>query len=403
MDVHEKIALLSDASRYDISCACGTRGGPDHRQRGADGLWVYPVSLPRGGASVMLKTLLSNACVNDCRYCPFRRDRAVPRCTLSPEEVVRAFMAYVHQRKVFGLFLSSAVVGDPDYTMDRMTAVARILRAKHRYGGYIHLKVIPGASDAALEEALSLADTVSLNVEAPTRSAFRLLCTSKDYDRDILPPIRLISRLTARGSRHGRVKVMTQFVVGAAGETDAQLVKATFGLYRRLGLSRVYFSAYQRGLGDLSLPGEQAAAGEPGAPLLREHRLYQADWLMRKYGFADDEIPFEPDGSLSLQTDPKQAWADRHPEFFPLDVNRAGKRELLRVPGLGPVTVGRILDLRRGRGRIGSIEQLGRPSPRLRKAERYVEFGDAPGSAAALLAGRRMPLFAALTNTPHQA
>jgi len=374
MDVQEKLALLADASRYDLSCACGTRGGPDHRRRGRDGLWLYPVSLPRGGTSVMLKTLLSNACVNDCRYCPFRSGSDVPRCALSPQEVVQAFLAYVRQRKAFGLFLTSAVVRSPDHTMDCMTDVARMLRLRHGYDGYIHLKVIPGASDAAVEEALSLADTVSLNVEAPTRAAFRLLCGSKDYDHDILRPLRLISRLTARGSRYERVKAMTQFVVGAAEETDAELVKATFGLYRRAGLSRVYFSAYQRGLGDLALPGERASPPAPAALLTREHRLYQADWLMRKYGFADEEIPFESDGNLSLLTDPKQVWADRHLEFFPLDINRAGNWELLRVPGLGPATVKRILDLRRG-GRISSLDQLGRLDLRLRKAERYVTFG----------------------------
>ncbi len=377
MDAEQKLALLADASRYDVSCACGTRGGADHRRRGRDGLWLYPVSLPRGGTSVMLKTLLSNACVNDCRYCPFRSDRDFRRCTLAPEEVARAFMAYVRQKKVFGLFLSSAVVRDPDHTMDRMTAVARILRGRYQFDGYLHLKIIPGASDAAIEEALSLANTVSLNVEAPTRSAFRALTARKDYDRDIVGPMRLISRLTGRGSRYAGVRQMTQFLVGAAGERDAEIVKATFGLYKRLGLGRVYFSAYQRGLGDPDLPGERNEPRGPDDVLMREHRLYQVDWLIRKYGFTDEEIPFEADGNLSLDADPKELWAKAHPERFPIDVNGADRQELLRVPGFGPVTVKRILALRRDGQRVRSIEQLGRLGRRLAKAEGYVKFGRA--------------------------
>jgi len=375
METDDKLAVLADGSRYDLSCACGTRHGTDHRQRAKDGLWLYPVSVPRGGDSVMLKTLLSNACLNDCLYCPFRRERDFRRCTLQPQEIAGAFMAYVRRKKVSGLFLSSGVFGGPDHTMDRMIAVARLLRGKHEYGGYVHLKIIPGASDAAVEEALSLADAVSLNVEAPTRAAFRTLSTSKNYDRDVVGPIRLISRLTAKGARHESVRQTTQFVVGAADETDAQIVGATFGLYKRLGLGRVYFSAYQRGLGDPNLPGERSVPHAPQDPLTREHRLYQADWLIRKYGFADEEIPFESDGNLSLDADPKELWARRHPEFFPVDINRTGRLELLRVPGFGPVTVKRILDLRRDRGRIRSIEQLGRLGKRLSKAARYVEFG----------------------------
>ncbi len=375
MDTAQKLALLADGSRYDLSCACGTRGGTDHRRRGRDGLWLYPTSLPRGGTSLMLKTLMSNACVNNCLYCPFRRDEDFRRCTLSPDEVVRAFMAYVRQKEVIGLFLTSAVVRDPDHTMDRIAAVARLLRARYGYPGYIHLKIIPGASDAAVEEALSLADTVSLNVEAPTRAAFRRLTDSKDYDRDIVRTVRLISRLTAAGGPHAGTRQMTQFVVGAAGESDADIVQATFGLYKRLGLARVYFSAYQQGLGAAELPAEGNPPLRPGDRLTREHRMYQVDWLIRRYGFGADEIPFGPDGNLSLDADPKEVWARRHPEWFPLDVNSADRFELLRVPGFGEVTVRRILMIRRHGGRIRSLRQLGTPGKRLRKAKAYIKFG----------------------------
>ena len=374
MNTREKLQLLADASRYDLACACGTRGGEDHRRRGKDGVWLYPVSLPSGGTSIMLKTLLSNVCVNDCRYCPFRSDRDIRRCTLGADEVAKLFMQLVRRLGIHGLFLSSGVIRNPDHTMDRMTAVARILRDKHDYRGYIHLKVIPGASDAAIEEAVSLANAVSLNVEVPTRSTFAKLSTTKVFDRDIVRPMKRISELTARGTRHARVRQTTQFIVGAAEERDAEIVEATSRLYRRLGLSRVYFSAYQRGLGDPALPGERLRLGNPADLLTREHRLYQVDWLLRKYGFAAGEIPFEPDGSLSLVFDPKEMWARSHPERFPVDVNRADKEGLLRVPGFGLVTVGRVLKRRR-EGRLHSIEDVGKVGKRLNKAARYVTFG----------------------------
>jgi predicted DNA-binding helix-hairpin-helix protein len=373
MEATERLKLLADASRYDLSCACATQK-EEHRKRSPDGTWLYPATLPNGGTSIMLKTLLSSACANDCRYCPLRAGRDTPRHTLAPEEVANLFMDYVHRGGIHGLFLTSAVLRDPDHTMDRLVAVARLLRYKHRYRGFMHLKLIPGASDAALEEALGLASAVSLNVESPKRSAFEALATSKDYDRDIVRPMKLISRLTAPGNRFAGVKQTTQFIVGASTETDSDLIQATWGLYRRLHLGRVYFSAYQRGLGDPALPGERAGL-RPEDLLVREHRLYQTDWLLRKYGFEADEIPLETDGNLSLAADPKTLWAERHPDRFPIDVNRAERLELLRVPGLGPTTVDRILEIRKGGGRLSSIESLGRPNVRLRAAATYLKFG----------------------------
>ena len=369
MDTQRKLRLLADDSRYDLSCACSKADG-DRRRRSPDGLWLYPASLPGGGESIMLKTLLSNSCVNDCRYCPLRNDRPVRRCTLEAKEIADVFMDYVRQRKVVGLFLSSAVLRDPDYTMDRMIAVARVLRGSYGYRGYLHLKVIPGASDAAIEEMLSLASAVSLNAESPSKSSFAALSGKKDYDRDIVRPMKLISKLTARGNRYAGVRQATQFIVGASDETDADRVAATFGLYRRLRLSRVYFSAYQRGLGDPTLPGEQNAA-PPHDLLTREHRLYQADFLIRKYKWDMEDIIFDSDGSLPLDTDPKQRWADRHSEFFPVRVKSADRDSLLRVPGLGPITVKRILHARRSGG-LRSLRNVGLRGKRLEKALKYV-------------------------------
>ena len=373
MDTQHRLEFLADASRFDLACACGTQKD-EHRVRSSAGTWLYPVSLPSGGRSILLKTLMSNVCVNECHYCPFRGGRDTPRCSLQPEEIVSIFLDYVHRKSIHGLFLSSGVMRDPDYTMDRLLAVASLLRKRHQYRGYIHLKIIPGASDAAIEETLSLASAVSLNVEAPHRRAFEQLSPTKNFDRDIVRGIRKISQLTAPGARYSGVRQSTQFVVGAADEKDADIVQATFGLYRRLNLNRVYYSAYQRGLGDERLPGERKTLLDPGDALTREHRLYQVDWLIRKYGFDAAEIPFEPDGNLSLQADPKTLWARRNPQFFPLDVNRAGKNELLRVPGLGPIGVKRILTIRKEGSRINSARDLACAIPRLAGAEKYLKF-----------------------------
>jgi predicted DNA-binding helix-hairpin-helix protein len=196
------------------------------------------------------------------------------------------------------------------------------------------------------------------------------LSQSKDFMRDIVRPVKLISSLTAPGSRYSRVKQTTQFVVGAAGEKDSEIMEATFGLYRRLGLDRVYFSAYQKGLGDASLPGESSTA-RPEDLLTREHRLYQAEFLLRKYKWGIQDIEFEADGNLSLSADPKQRWAERHPECFPVRLRCAEREELLRVPGLGPVTVDRILAARRTGG-LRRLEDAGLRGMRLEKAAGYV-------------------------------
>jgi predicted DNA-binding helix-hairpin-helix protein len=372
MDTIEKLKILSNDSQYDLACACGT-GKDDRRRRGLDGKWLYPVALPNGGYSILLKTLLSNACSNDCKYCPLRSDTNVRRCTLQPEETANVFMEYLRNRKVFGLFLSSGVIGSPDYTMDRINAVARILRYKHHFKGYIHLKVIPGASDAAIEDSLKLASAVSLNVEAPRKNRFDLLSSKKDYMRDIVHPLKLLSKLTGKGERFSRVKCTTQFIVGASDETDSEIVGSMFGIYDRLKFQRVYFSAYQQGLGHPDIPGEKRVVSNPKDVFMREHRLYQVDFLIRRYGFNKEDIVFNEDDCLSLDKDPKQLWADRHPEIFPVKINRADKEMLLRVPGLGPDTVSRILKIRREFG-IRRMEDIGIKGRRMEKLRRYVVF-----------------------------
>jgi len=371
LSAEDKLKILSRDSQFDLACACAPRDD-EHRRRSQEGKWIYPVVLPNGGTTYLFKILLSNECVNHCKYCPLRAAGNAARCSLEPEELVRLFLAYYRGRRVSGLFLSSGVTRDPDTTMERINCVAAALR-RMKFRGYIHLKIIPGASEAAIRQSLGLATAVSLNIETAGEQNFKLLSANKNYARDILRPIQLISRLTAREGPYPGVKQTTQFVVGASRETDRDILLSSWDLYRQLKLARVYFSAYQRGEGTPDLPGENSPATNHDL-LTREHRLYQADWLMRKYGFRADEIPVTADGNLSLAMDPKETWARLHPEYFPVDLNRDAPERLLRIPGLGQVTVERILAFRREGVKLRSVNDLGKRTKLLKKAEAYVTF-----------------------------
>lgn len=371
-DTQQKLEILSAAAQYDLACACGTRED-EHRKRGTQEKWIYPVTLPSGGSSVLFKTLISNVCSNDCKYCPLRADQDVRRCTLSEEETVNTFLDYFNRREVFGLFLTSGVLGTPDATMERLNRIARILRYRRNFRGYIHLKIIPGASANAIEEAVSLSTAVSLNIETPGANHLAKLSSRKRFIEDIVEPIKLISRLTGRGNQYERVKQTTQFVVGAAEETDSEIIKYMWGLYDRLNLKRIYFSAYQKGLGDASIDNDRQSQLPPADAFMREHRLYQVDFLMRKYGFTESDICFDKTGFLSLEIDPKEHWAKLHPDYFPVNINKASKYQLLRVPGLGDITVSRILEQRKI-GRIHGIGDVGKSISRLKKANEYLSF-----------------------------
>jgi predicted DNA-binding helix-hairpin-helix protein len=370
-DCAEKLSILSQDSQYDLACACATRDD-EHRKRSNDNKWIYPVILPNGGTTYLFKTLLSNECVNNCKYCPLRAGQEVRRCSLSPEEVTKTFLSYYQARKVNGLFLSSGVMKNPDTTMENINRVALALR-RMQFKGYIHLKIIPGASDAAIRQSLALASAVSLNIETAGEDNFKYLSTTKNYLHDIIRPLQLISNLTRKGSCYERVKQTTQFVVGASHETDKQIIEQSWNLYKNLKLSRIYFSAYQRGAGTHDLPGELSSTTNKDL-LTREHRLYQVDWLIRKYGFRADEIPVDEGGNLALSHDPKEMWAHAHPEFFPVNINKDDAYRLLRIPGLGQVSVERILDFRKESTKIRSLKDLGKQTKLLIKAAHYVTF-----------------------------
>ena len=371
MDTQRKLEILAQDAQYDLACACGTRDD-EHRRRGAGGKWLYPVTLPSGGHSLLLKTLVSNACTNDCKYCPLRRGSNVERCSMTADEIANIFLEYRRTENVFGLFLTSGVTGTPDQSMERLLDATKLLRKKHQFRGYIHLKILPGASDAAVEEAVRYASAVSLNIETPGRRHFAKLSECKDYDRDIIRPLTLMSRLTAKGQPRARVKCTTQFVVGASDETDGEIVKYMTGLYDRLHFERIYFSAYQPGLGDPSIPGEQMLRQQPADAIIRrEHRLYQTDFLMRKYGFSGSELVLDGAGNLPLDRDPKEAWALAHPEFFPLNANTAEREKLLRVPGLGLLGVQRLQAARQTRC-LRSLAEIGLRGRLATKAAPYL-------------------------------
>ena len=243
MDALQKLIHLADDSRYDLACACSS-SNKERRRRKLDGSWLYPVPLAAGGYGIMMKTLLSNACSSYCRYCPLRHEGNVRRCTLLPDEIARLFMDHLSRQWLLGIFLSSGIVGTPDRTMERLTAAAEILRRKYRYRGYIHLKIIPGASEAAITRALQLASAVSLNIETPGERYFRQLSAYKSFDSDIVRPLRFLADQTQPGSPYAGIRCSTQFIVGAADESDRELVRYTAAVYRKLRFERVYFSAF---------------------------------------------------------------------------------------------------------------------------------------------------------------
>lgn len=368
LDVRQKLAMLSDDSKYDLSCSCGT-DERSRRKRQLDGSWLYPVPLAAGGYGIMLKTLISNACSSDCKYCPLRHDGATNRCSLTPDEIAKVFMDYLSRQWLLGIFISSGIIGTPDHTMELLTATAELLRRKYQYHGYIHLKVIPGASHASIIRAMQLSNAVSLNIEVPGESYFQQLSSYKQFNRDIVEPLKFMAEQTQKGSEFARIKCTTQFIVGAASEPDRDIVKYMGAIYGRLKFERIYFSAYQ------PPPSKEFVLddGTNSNRAVREHRLYQTDFLLRRYKFGADEMAFDTNGNLDLAVDPKQHWADQHPEFYPVRVNSADRGVLLRIPGIGPTHVKRILEKRREM-RLRSWFDIGLKGKNALKPYRYAVF-----------------------------
>ena len=344
MDVRQKIAALGESAQYDLCSACGAAT----RERDDLGRWIYPAALPDGQRVRVLKVLMTNVCEKNCYYCGVRASRDVPRTSFTPEELAAAFDRMHRADLVDGLFLSSGVCTGAGRTMDRMLACVELVRSRFQFSGYVHLKLLPGASEAHIERAVQLAHRVSVNLEAPNAERLAAIAPHKRFFQELAEPMRVAKRLIeASGGRLAPAGQTTQFVVGAAGEPDQEILATTAQLYQELDLRRAYYSAFQ------PVAGTPLDSLSP-TPAWREHRLYQADWLLRFYGFRYEDLVFDTTGNLPRTADPKLMYARNHPEHFPVEVNRATREELLRVPGLGPRSISRILQWRR----LGALQEL---------------------------------------------
>ncbi|MGC4007067.1 MAG: putative DNA modification/repair radical SAM protein [Pirellulales bacterium] len=353
MDVRAKLAILADAAKYDASCASS---GSNTKRAGTfgstEGMGICHSYTPDGRCVSLLKILLTNYCVFDCQYCVNRVTSDVPRARFTTTEVVRLTIDFYRRNYIEGLFLSSGIIQSPDYTMEQLVEVARSLREDHGFAGYIHLKTIPGAAQPLLDAAGRLADRLSVNIELPTAADLTQLAPEKNHDEITDTMGELKSRIDdaqsekrkfAKAPAFAPAGQSTQLIVGATPTPDAAILSTASELYGKQRLRRVYYSAYS------PIPHPDARLPNAGPPLLREHRLYQADWLMRFYGFAAAELTTAERPNLSLDHDPKLAWALAHREWFPIDVNRALRELLLRVPGFGARNVQRILLARKQR------------------------------------------------------
>ena len=394
MDVREKLNILSAAAKYDVSCSSSGSGrqAPKGGLGSACSAGICHTWSSDGRCISLLKVLMSNACKYDCAYCINRRSNDIPRATFTPKELINLTLEFYRRNYIEGLFLSSAVVGSPDHTMEMLIQVAKELRTVHKFGGYIHLKAIPGASRELLYQAGLYADRSSVNIEIPTDRALQYLAPEKNH-ASILAPMNFLAerKLEYHGERSRYSPKFlpagqsTQMIVGAAGETDLQILTLSNGFYKQQQMKRVYFSGYVPINADKRLP---ALTTKP--PLVREHRLYQADWLMRFYKFGYDEVVDPGHPNLDLELDPKAAWALRHPEFFPIDIQTADYEMLLRVPGIGVKSAQLIASGRRF-SKI-RLEQLKKMGVVLKRAQYFIYHPDTPASLRRLYPEMVRPL-----------
>ncbi len=380
-DTLRKLKILAESAKYDVSCS--SSGTVRRNVKGGVGNTVGGIGICHsfaedGRCISLLKVMLTNYCIYDCAYCINRRTNDIPRATLSVSELVDLTMEFYKRNYIEGLFLSSGVVRNPDYTMERLVRVVKDLRTVHRFNGYIHLKSIPGASRELVDEAGLYADRMSVNIEIPNEASLKLLAPEKDHE-SVYRPMGYIQQGVLESAeerkkhRHAPRFVpagqSTQMIVGATGESDRDILYLSSALYGRPTMRRVYYSGYVAvNTYDPRLP----ALKQP--PLVRENRLYQADWLMRFYHFKVEEIVDETHPDLDLEVDPKLAWALRHPEQFPVDVNRAEYERILRVPGIG-VKSARLIVCSRRFGRLTSFD-LKKMGCVMKRAQYFITCGE---------------------------
>ncbi|MBQ9705628.1 MAG: putative DNA modification/repair radical SAM protein [Paludibacteraceae bacterium] len=366
-NVIEKLRILTESAKYDVSCSSsGTvrKGKPGMVGNTVGGVGICHSFADDGRCISLLKIMLTNYCMYDCAYCINRRSNDIRRATLAVHELEEIVMEFYRRNYIEGLFLSSGVVRNPDYTMERLTAIVRDLRTVHRFNGYIHLKAIPGASQELLNEAGRYADRMSVNIEIPKEESLKALAPEKDH-RSVFQPMHLIQQGVLENKEdRGRLRNVprfvpagqsTQMIVGATADTDRDILTMSSSLYAEPTMRRVYYSGYVSvNTYDQRLP----VLKQP--PLVRENRLYQADWLLRFYGFNVQEIVDDRHEQLDLDIDPKLAWALRHPEYFPVDINTAAYEQILRVPGIGTRSAALIVSSRRfGRVTSAHLRKMG--------------------------------------------
>ncbi len=387
MELSKKLSVLADAAKYDVSCSSSGSQRSSQKAGGlgnTTGMGICHSYTPDGRCVALLKVLLTNACRYDCAYCINRSSSGVERARFETDELVGLVLDFYKRNYIEGLFLSSGVVKSPDATMEALVDVVRTLREKHRFNGYIHLKCVPGASEAAIESAGRWADRLSANVELPRQADLDRLAPDKSLT-DVhvtMGQIRDKAALAKHEARPGTAAAFapagqtTQLVVGASDASDRVILETASTLYAEHQLRRIYYTAYS------PIPSTDARLPSRAPPLLREHRLYQADQLLKNYGFGWDELVSKGAPQLRLDVDPKVAWALAHRGRFPLDVRTAEREDLLRVPGLGVTSVERILAARRTR-RL-TLEDLGKLGAVVRRAEAFLVTADRPAAALAL-------------------
>jgi putative DNA modification/repair radical SAM protein len=355
MELQSKLEILADAAKYDASCASSGAARKDSRGSGGigstGGAGICHSYTPDGRCVSLLKVLLTNSCIYDCHYCINRRSSNVRRARFTPDEVVKITLDFYKRNYIEGLFLSSGIIQSADHTMELVIEVARKLREDHRFRGYIHLKTIPEASPELIERAGRYADRISINIELPSESSIAKLAPEKNLARTQLAMAHIRNKIDERFAEKSKPDApkpppfatgqSTQMIVGADDSTDSVILRRADTLYTGYKLRRVYYSGFS------PIPEPSALLPLKAPPLLREHRLYQADWLLRFYGFQVDEITTETEPNLDLALDPKLSWALRNRALFPINVNQAPREILLRIPGLGVRNADRIIQARR--------------------------------------------------------
>lgn len=380
--VLEKLKILAESAKYDVSCASsGTSRSKKSGMIGSAAGWGICHSFAEDGRCIsLLKIMLTNSCMYDCAYCINRRSNDLPRATLSVTELVNLTIEFYRRNYIEGLFLSSGVVRSPDYTMERLVRAIKDLRLVHRFNGYIHMKSIPGASQELVNEAGLYADRLSVNIEIPNEQSLQVLAPEKDF-KSVFTPMRYIQQGVLQSAeerkrfryapRFAPAGQSTQMIVGATADTDKDILRLSSALYQRPTMKRVYYSGfipvndYDTRLPMLKQP-----------PLVRENRLYQADWLLRFYQFRVDEIVNDAYPDLDLEIDPKLSWALRNPQAFPVDINKADFEMLLRIPGIG-VKSAKLIVVSRRYGRLGA-DQLKKIGVVMKKAQYFITCNELP-------------------------